>query len=66
MLFDDISVEEIAEIRAKEAYEDGLEEGFAEGREEAQEEDRKYFLSLLDQGLSVEEIKQRLIQTVAG
>jgi len=58
MLFDDISVEEIAEIRAEEAREEGIEIG----RVEAQEEDRKFFISLLDQGLSVDEIKQRLTQ----
>jgi len=43
-----------------------LTQSVEEGREEAQEEERKYFLSLLDQGLSVEEIKQRLTQTAAG
>jgi len=31
-----------------------------EGRKEAHEEDRKFFLNLLDQGLTVEEIKERL------
>jgi len=51
MLFHDISIERIAEIRANEA------------REETREEERKFFLSLLDQDLSTEEIKQRLTQT---
>jgi hypothetical protein len=59
MLFDDISVEEIAEIRAEDAREEGIEQGIQLGLEEA----HKYFLSLLDQGLSPEEIKQRLAQT---
>jgi len=54
MLYHDITIEEIAEIRAKEAYEDGCEEG--------QEKERKYVISLLDQDLSKEEIKQRLMQ----
>jgi len=31
-----------------------------EGREEGREEERKYFLELLDQGLTIEEIKERL------
>jgi len=34
-----------------------------EGREEGREDERKYFINLLDQGLSAEEIKQRLTQT---
>jgi len=58
MLFDDISVEEIAEIRAEEAREEGLEKG--------REEERRYFLNLLDQGLSIEEIKQHLTQTASN
>jgi hypothetical protein len=33
-----------------------------EAREEAQEEYRQYFLELLDQGLTIREIKQRLNQ----
>jgi len=52
MLFDDITIEEIGEIR----YEEGREEGFEEGREK----ERSFVMNLLDQGLSVEEIKQRL------
>jgi len=62
MLFDDISVEEIAEIRAEEAREEGIEIG----RVEAREEISKYFISLLDQGLSVDEIKQRLTHTTTA
>jgi len=63
MLTDDITIEEIAEIRAEEAREEGIEIGIEKGRVEAHEEDRKFFINLLDQGLSVEEIKQRLTQT---
>jgi len=48
MLTDDITIDEIVAIRCEEA------------REETREEDRNYFLELLDQGLSVDEIKQRL------
>jgi len=58
MLFDDISVEEIAEIRADEAREEGIEIGV--------ERERQHLIELLDQGLSVEEIKQRLTQTTTA
>jgi len=58
MLFDDISVEEIAEIRAEEAREEGIEIGV--------ERERQHLIKLLDQGLSVEEIKQRLTQTTTA
>jgi len=36
------------------------EEALEEGREEARKEDRQYFLELLNQGLTIEEIKERL------
>jgi hypothetical protein len=42
-----------------EALEVAREEGHEEGREEAHEEDRQYFLGLLNQGLTIEEIKKR-------
>ena len=42
---------------AKEVWQN---EARAEGREEGREEERDYFFELLDQGLSTEEIKQRL------
>ena len=35
-------------------------EGWEEGREEGREVERKYVLELLAQGLSVEDVKQRL------
>jgi len=38
-----------------------LEVRFEEGWEEGREEERHYFLELLNQGLSAEEIKQRLV-----
>jgi len=51
MLTDDITIEEIVAIRSEEA------------REEGREEERIYFLELLDQGIPIEEIKQRLKKT---
>jgi len=64
MLTDDITIDELGIIRYEEGLEDGiergLEEGIQKGREEAFKEDRNYFLELLDQGLSVDEIRQSL------
>ena len=37
-------------------------EGVKEGREEAREEDRLHFLELIDKGLTIEEIRERLNQ----
>jgi hypothetical protein len=45
-----------------EALEVAREEGIEEGMEKAHEEDRQYFLDLLNQGLTIEEIKERLQQ----
>ena len=42
------------------ARREGLAEGRAEGRAEGQKEAKKHFMELLNQGLSIEEIKQRL------
>jgi hypothetical protein len=44
------------------AREEGWEDGHEEGMEKAHEEDRQYFLELLNQGLTIDEIKQRLNQ----
>jgi len=66
MLFYKYNQELEREVIREEAFEDGLQEGKAEGLAEAQTKDREYFLSLLDQGLSVEEIKQRLTQTITS
>jgi len=38
------------------------EEALEEGREEAHEEDRLYVLEMINQGLTIEEIKKRLNQ----
>ena len=39
-----------------------IEDAHTEGRTEGRAEEREYFLSLLYQGLTIEEIKQRLEQ----
>jgi len=44
----------------REGREEGRVEGREEGRVEGKDEERKYFLSLLKQGLSAQEIQQRL------
>ena len=49
-----------------ESIQEGQQEAWAEGRKEGLEEDRKYVLGLLNQGLSVEEIKQRLERKTNG
>ena len=41
-------------------FEDGMEEGHKEGHKEGRKEERQYILDLMNQGLSLEEIKQRL------
>jgi predicted transposase/invertase (TIGR01784 family) len=43
-----------------EARRSGIKEGIEKGMEIARKEDRQHFLELLDQGLSVDEIKERL------
>jgi len=45
-----------------EARRSGIEEGREEGREEGEEKSRQYFLELLNQGLTIDEIKERLQQ----
>ncbi len=56
MIFGEYDREMDIAVNRREAHEEGREKG----REEAREEDRQYFLGLLNQGLSVEEIKERL------
>ena len=64
MLFAEYNFEEEAEVIREEAFEDGIELGIEKGREEGFKlgsvKTRELFLSLLDQGLSADEIKQRL------
>ena len=55
MLFDGISVEEFAEIRAQEAYDIGRESGLAKGRDEEKLEIAKKLRIL---GLSEEQINE--------
>jgi len=55
MLFDEISMEELGDIRYREGHEDGVEAG--------RKNERKQFIDLLDKGLSTDEIKQHLTQT---
>jgi len=50
----------LTEWNQDEAIEVAREEGREEGREETREEERHYFLELLNQGLTIEEIKERL------
>ncbi|MDR0302705.1 MAG: hypothetical protein LBI04_10390, partial [Treponema sp.] len=45
-------------VNRREAWEDGMEIGMGKGREKS----RQHFLELLDQGLTIEEIKERLNQ----
>jgi hypothetical protein len=54
MLLTEWNQDEAIEVAREEAYEDG--------REEERRESRQYFLELINQGLTLEEIKQRLNQ----
>jgi hypothetical protein len=54
MLYSEYNFDEEAAVIREEARE--------EGREEEREQNRQYFLKLLNQGLTIEEIKQRLDQ----
>ncbi|MCL2276907.1 MAG: Rpn family recombination-promoting nuclease/putative transposase [Treponema sp.] len=54
MLFEDITIEEIAEIRGEERYEEGLEQGT--------KNERQRLLELFNLGLPIEEIKKILDQ----
>jgi predicted transposase/invertase (TIGR01784 family) len=50
------------EVEMRVVREEALEEGREEGEEIGMEKSRQYFLELLDQGLTIEEIKERLQQ----
>jgi len=56
MLLGEWNQEEAIEVAREEALEDGIEIGMEKG----QEKSRQYFLELLNQGLTIEEIKARL------
>ena len=47
MLFEDITIEEFAEIRAEEKWEEGRKEGLKEGRKEGEKEDLNRLSSLI-------------------
>jgi len=59
MLFGEWNMDTAMEVRYEEGFEDGVEQGHAEGKAEGHNE----VITLLDQGLSINEIKQRLTQT---
>jgi len=58
MLLEEWNIEDAKEVWQEEAREEGLEKGLAKGREEGREE----IFELLSQGLTIEEIKLRLMQ----
>jgi len=58
MIFTEWNWDDALEVAREEGREDGLEEGLEKGLEKG----RQYFLEMIDQGLSIEEIKQRLNQ----
>jgi hypothetical protein len=70
MIFGEYDREMDIAVNRREAWEDGREEGMEKGREEGMEKGREEgmeksrmrFLSLIDQGLTIEEIKQHLNQ----
>ena len=70
MLLTEWDTEEAKIVWREEGFEDGLEEGREKGLEEGmgigmekgREETRQFFLELLNQGLTAEEMKQRLSQ----
>ena len=63
MLFNEITVEEFAEIRAREAYEDGEKYGFTKGEtaglaKGAAQEKREIARNLMQLGLDLAQIRQ--------
>ena len=63
MLFNEITVEEFAEIRAREAYEDGEKSGFTKGEtaglaKGAAQEKREIARNLMQLGLDLAQIRQ--------
>ncbi len=57
-MLEDLTKEEYLEMRREELREEGIKEG----EEIGQEKSRQYFLELLDQDLTKDEIKARLQQ----
>jgi hypothetical protein len=58
MLFTEWNWDDALEVAREEGREDGLEEGMEIGREKS----RQYFLDMINKGLTIEEIKERLNQ----
>ena len=56
MLMTEFNLEDALAVR----YAESIEEGIEKGREEGREEGYGVVFELLDQGLSIDEIKQRL------
>ncbi len=50
------------EVEMRVVREEALEDGIEIGREEGKEKSRQYFLKMINQGLTIEEIKERLQQ----
>ncbi|MCL2705955.1 MAG: Rpn family recombination-promoting nuclease/putative transposase [Spirochaetaceae bacterium] len=62
MILTEWNTEDAIAFARKEEREEALLEGHAKGLVDGQEKERKYFLELLDQGLSIDEIKKRISQ----
>ena len=60
MLYADWNIEDVAAVARQEGHDKGRREGRSEGRKERDQ----YFINLLEQGLSTEEIKLRLAEGV--
>ena len=63
MMFTEWNMDDAIAVTREEALEEGLERGFSLGIEKGRADGQNYFLELLDQGLSIDEIKKRLTQT---
>jgi len=60
MLLTEWNQDEAVEVAREEGHEDGFKEGLEEGEEIGMKKGRQYFLEMLNQGLTSEEIKERL------
>ena len=58
----EVEMRVVREEALEEGMEIGREEGLEDGIEIGHEEERQYFLELINQGLTIEEIKERLQQ----
>lgn len=62
MIFGEYNREMDIAVNRREAKEEGREEGIGIGLSQGREEGRQYFLELLNQDLTIDEIKERLQQ----